>query len=117
MTYLHLDDNFAQHPKIAGLSDAALRLHIAGLCYCARNLTDGIIPGAIVQSLTPHYRKAPLIAELTGGRIWVETGPTFGRNFYEVHDFLDWNDSRNTVLQRIENARKAARTRWNGRPP
>lgn len=45
MSWFHLDDNFPDHRKVAGLSDAAFRLHVAGLAYCSRGLTD---PGATV---------------------------------------------------------------------
>jgi len=44
MPYLNTDDGFPDHEKIDVLSDGAFRLHVAGMHYCARKLTDGTIP-------------------------------------------------------------------------
>jgi hypothetical protein len=43
MTWIKLDDNFPDNPKIRGLSNEAFRLYIELLCYCGRLLTDGYI--------------------------------------------------------------------------
>lgn len=88
MPYLNMDDNFADHPKIDVLSDGAFRLHVAGLCYCARNTTDGIVEKLRVPRLTRTYKPA-FLKELLASNIWVPHG--LG---YEIHDYLDWNKSR-----------------------
>ena len=43
MSWVRLDDNFPNHPKVVGLSDQAFRLYISGLCYASHYLTDGLI--------------------------------------------------------------------------
>lgn len=88
MPYLNLDDNFADHPKVDGLSDGAFRLHTAALCFCAKNLTDGVIEKRRVTRLTPTY-KATLLAELLDSGLWMPHPAG-----YAIHDYLDWNKSK-----------------------
>lgn len=58
MTWIKLDDGFFTNPKVLGLGQAAKLYHLAALTYCARELTDGVIP---VSALT-------LIAGMAGVR-------------------------------------------------
>lgn len=88
MPYLNLDDNFADHPKVDALSDGAFRLHVAGLNYCARKLTNGVVEKHRVHRLMPVYKPAYL-TELMDARMWL---PHAGG--YEIHDYLEWNQSR-----------------------
>jgi hypothetical protein len=88
MPYLNMDDNFADHPKVDGLSDGAFRLHVSAMCYAAKHLTDGYIPPERVPRLTPKFKPAQL-DELIKAGLWVQhdTG-------HRIHDYLDWNKSR-----------------------
>jgi len=88
MPYLNMDDNFPDHPKIDPLSDGAYRLHTAGMFYAAKHLTDGLVPTDRVPRLTRTY-KPVFLAELLKAGLWKET-----RKGYEIHDYLDWNRSR-----------------------
>lgn len=88
MPYLNLDDEFADHPKVDALSHGAFRLHVAGLCYCAKNLTDGVIEQRRIGRLMPDYDRAYL-DELTTSAMWVPHPVGFS-----IHDYLDWNKSR-----------------------
>lgn len=98
--YLNLDDNYADHPKVDALSDGAFRLQTAGLCYCARKLTDGFVEKTRVHRLMPVYREKYL-AELLDAGIWVEVMGGF-----HVHDYLDWNKSREWWLEHREKEAK-----------
>lgn len=119
MPFLNLDDNFADHPKIDALDDAAFRLHVSGLLYCSKHLTDGFIPTNRVGRLTPSYADQ-VLEELMHGRLWL---PANGG--YSIHDFLDWNRPRAEVeeererkrKQRSEAGRKGAAIRWGRREP
>lgn len=51
MTWIKLDDNFPDNPKIRRLSDQAFRLYIKLLCYCGRFLTDGHIDQIALDDL------------------------------------------------------------------
>lgn len=88
MPYLNLDDGFSEHRKVDVLSHGAFRLHTSGLCYCARELTDGFVPDVRVPRLMPNY-KASFLAELTDASMWL---PSPGG--YSIHDYLDWNKPR-----------------------
>jgi hypothetical protein len=105
MTFLNVDDNFAEHPKVDVLTDNAFRLHVAALCYCSRLQTDGEIEASKVARLVPRFRKSS-VAELVAARLWIpiDTG-------YAIHDYLDWNRSRAQIAEsrdRISKVRSAA---------
>ena len=51
MTWIRIDDNLPDHPKIIGLSDKAFRLYISMLCYSSRYLTDGFISSPVADRL------------------------------------------------------------------
>lgn len=105
MTWVRLDDLMPDHPKIAPLSDRAFRLHISGLCYAARALTDGHVPRPVAQRLVPSARRA--IDELVGSQIWEEDA-----DGYEIHDFGEYQQTRESVLeQRAKTADRVARWR------
>jgi len=107
MTWLKMDDGFTEHPKIVDLSDAAFRAHIEGLTYCARNLTNGVIPGGINGKLcTKAVRQ-----ELVDAGVWESEGRAI-----RIHDYLDWNPSKDQVLaersRKAEAGRIGARVKW-----
>lgn len=121
MTWVNLDDQMPEHPKVAVLSDGAFRLHLSAIFYCNRHLTDGVVHATIVPRLMPRYRKNYLdeLLTVTGTNgdepLWIPHG-----NSYEIHDYLDWNKSRADVQGhrarvskvRAEAGRKGAAARW-----
>lgn len=110
MPWVNLDDEFPEHDKVDALSDAAFRLHVAGICYCNRRLTDGFIRTAKVPRLVPRFRRVTLDELLEAG-MWIDHGGRF-----EIHDYLDWNRSRAEVEAERERKSKAgkkgAQSRW-----
>lgn len=103
MSYLLLDDGFSEHPKISPLTDKAFRLHVTGLAYCARNLTDGEITGNSLRSVlaTAGASKRHVI-ELEKASLW---RPISGGN--RIHDYLKHNPSS----EKVKTDREAARER------
>lgn len=99
MPYLNLDDGFSEHRKVDVLSHGAFRLHVSGLCYCARELTDGLVLKGRVSRLMPDY-KATYLAELMDSLMWLPS-----KGGYAIHDYLEWNKSRE--WWEAEKARKA----------
>lgn len=91
MPYLRLDDNVMEHPKMERLSDPAFRIWMRGLTYCARLMTDGFIPRRLALSWGSLKR----IGELMAAGLWDEAV-----GGYRVHDYLDWNESRERILER-----------------
>jgi hypothetical protein len=106
--YLNLDDEFPEHPKIDPLSDGAFRLDVAGMAYCARLLTDGYVPKDRVHRLMPVY-KPTYLRELLDGNVWHEAD-----GGYRIHDYLDWNRSREWWTKRREGEAKR-QAEWRAR--
>lgn len=116
MPWANLDDQFPKHPKVLPLSDAAFRLHVAGVCSCAQYLTDGEVQAEAVALLVPRYKKATLDELIRRGQ-WHDMGQGCGTetcvrgesDAYVIHDYLQWNRSRQDVEAERERKRKAGR--------
>jgi hypothetical protein len=118
MSWIKLDDHFADHPKIAVAGPLAAWLHVKALVYCGRYLTDGKIPFAIVVSLVDWATDGVMIetsnfsadtptntglaARLCEAGLWHEVEGGF-----EIHDYLEWNPSRSEVLADRERQKAA----------
>lgn len=99
MSWVRIDDAFADHPKVLSLGRdrlAGMGALVSSLCYSARFLTDGVLPSAFADQFPPRLRAALVTAGL-----WDKT-PTG----YLIHDYLDFNPSREKVL--TDRATKAA---------
>jgi hypothetical protein len=102
MSWARIDDSFPEHPKIQRISDKAYRLHVNALCYCNRNLTDGVLSTAAVRAQKTAIRATKRhVEELVDGALW---GPLTGG--YEIHDFLEWNPSAAVVKRKRAEARE-----------
>ena len=115
MSWLKIDDGFAEHPKVSELTDRAFRLHMAALCFCARNLTDGILTARSVKVVCALTSAAPRhIAELRDAGLWVGRG-----DGWVVKDYLDYNPDAESVKalreQRREAGRLGATRRWHSK--
>jgi hypothetical protein len=51
MTWVKIDDGFADHPKVIEAGPMASWLFLCGLTYCSRQLTDGFIPAGQLRRL------------------------------------------------------------------
>ena len=110
MGWVRFDDRAIDHPKFLSLSAAAFRLWFEGMTYCNKHLTDGLISSVALRGF--RYGTTARVTELLGQRLW-ETHDLG----YKVHDYLDWNDNRETVeknrakaRQRSSDARSRERT-------
>jgi hypothetical protein len=104
MAWARLDDGFFDHPKVEGLSDAAFRAFVGGLCICNRYLTDGVISSQKAAKLTrPKVR-----TELVTAGLWHERDD----GSIDIHDFGDYNRDADTVKrERKQNADRQSRLR------
>lgn len=109
MPWVKLDDGFADHPKIHEVGPIAAWLHVAALCYCARHLTDGRVPSRVVRGLIDAPRPRVLVDKLVSSGLWDEV-----EGGYEIHDYLDYQPSRERVLAEREAAAERQRRRRNG---
>jgi len=99
---LKFDDQFPIHRKVSGLTDAAFRLHVEAIFWCARNLTDGFIAQDDLGSVSRYRRPEGYLAELVHRGAWdvVDGG-------WQIHDYLVWQQSRSKVLETREARKKA----------
>ena len=105
MTWVRLDDSFADHPKVMALGRdrlTGLGVWMAAACYSARFLTDGFVPDAVAEGfgqrkLLSRLVDVGLFDKVPGG--------------YHLHDWLNYNPPRDKVLA----DRKAAKDRMNNR--
>lgn len=99
MAWVRLQESAMTHPKILDLPDGAFRLWVWGLCYCQTHLTDGAIP---VKALPAGRRKQA--EQLIEARLW----EGLAEDGYGVHDYLQWNDTRDVVLKKRQGSRTRA---------
>lgn len=99
MSWVKLDDGFPDHPKTVALSVPAKWAYIEGLCYCARYLTDGLIP----EKKAREFGNARVGNELVNAGLWDRIPDGF-----QVHDYLEYNPARVDVLSKraADSARK-----------
>lgn len=105
MSWVKIDDGFTDHPKVEALSDRAFRLHVAGLCFCARTLSDGFIPEDRIRRLLAKVTKG-MVDELVTARVWAKRPG--GMN---VVGYLDYNPSKAKVEKERAEAEERRR-KW-----
>lgn len=66
MTWVKLDDAMPDHPKVIGISDAALGAYVRMLCYSSHYLLDGDLPADVVARLV----RPKQVAELVERGLW-----------------------------------------------
>lgn len=126
MPWVKIDDHFSEHPKHAMVGPLGWGVWLAGLAYCNRALTDGFIPRSVARTLasfevvdregrvwklsrtsgmTGHDIDADwVIGLLVEAGLWEEVP-----GGYRVHDYLDYQPSRDDVLREREKKREAGR--------
>lgn len=108
MPWVRFDDQFPINRKVASTSDAAFRLHVEAVFWCARNLTDGVIPRDELPFIAPKTMRKPekFVPELMKRNLWISHV-----DGWEINDYLDYQPSKAKVEQ--ERKAKAARqARW-----
>lgn len=99
MSWGRFDDQYPRHRKIRPLSDAAFRLDVSGVLWSAAESTDGVIPADDLPAVSDVKRPRPAAAELVKRGRWHTAGhtcPTCPQppDGWVIHDFLDYNRSR-----------------------
>lgn len=106
-TFLKLHHGFLEHEKHADLSREALLLHISGLMYASRELTDGRlskgrVPRAVWSAWVSDLDVDALATELIDAGVW-ENWP----GHFQIVNYVEHNNTR----QQVEEARAADRER------
>lgn len=109
MTWVRLDDQFPEHPKVLRVGADAAWLHVSALCYCARQLTDGFVPDGAIGRLAEVKKPVDLAARLVGAGLWAVAD-----GGWQINDYLAYNPSREKVLA-DRNAAAARKERWKER--
>lgn len=105
MVWVRFDDQFTIHRKVDGLSDAAFRLHVSAIFWCARNLTDGLVPEEDLDIVSARVRSPQrFAAELVRRKLWSQTD-----DGWLIHDFLEFQPSRAEVLEKRAKRAEAGR--------
>jgi len=126
MAWVRIDDDFLDHPKMAAVGPVGWGVWLASIAWCNRELTDGFLPAAVADALggrtrvwlddTPHQlvvrhgaEETPLDADfvaelLVKAGLW-ERVP----GGYRIHDYLDYQPSREEVTRRREAASRGGR--------
>jgi len=90
--WVKMHDGMPEDPDVDALTDAAFRLYVSGICYAAREQTDGYIPTGKVPRLTPRH-KTSAVRELVQAGLWNDTvveGGYLIRNFEKYQKTRDY---------------------------
>lgn len=104
MPWIRLDDQIALHPKFVTAGPIASWLWVCGLSYCARYLTDGFIPTAMLQRIGSVSVPAKYAEMLVTVGLWDEAD-----GGYRIHDYHNYQPAKEEVERRRSNRRDAGR--------
>ncbi len=99
MAWVRIHDGALSHPKLVSFIDwrNPFDVWVWGLSYAQMHLTDGFIPKAAL----PNSTALRTAAKLVDAQLWHDQGTG-----YQVHDYLDWNDSKATILRERKKSRE-----------
>lgn len=92
MAWARLNDGIFDHPKCIDAGEDATNLFVRSIVWCSKQLTDGRIPKAALRVLTQRRDADALAAKLLEVGLWEDRDGAWW-----VHDFLDYNPSRESV--------------------
>lgn len=97
MPWIRLDDQIAHHPKFTAAGPVAAWLWVCGQSYCARYLTDGLIPLSALPTLGLSQAPWKYAEALVRVGLWDQTD-----DGYRVHDYHQYQPARQDVEQQRE---------------
>lgn len=106
MPWVRFEDGYLGSDKLKAMPTPAIALDMAGIIFSSRELRDGLLTLKDVQTVAAFVgvrewrRYAELLCSVNR---WINRG----RNGYEIHDYLEFQPSRDEVLAQ----READRTR------
>lgn len=94
MSWIKLDDQWMDHPKIVRAGRDARDVWLASITWCAKHLTDGCFPPELLPSLAVmagvDVANCQTFAKtLLDNRLW-----EFTDGQYYIHDYLDYNPTK-----------------------
>jgi hypothetical protein len=108
MSHTRFALGFTRHRKVFALSDAAFRLWVSAMDHAREQGRDGAIEPMDLD-LIPHcppkgQRRTRAVDELVRTGLWDKTA-----DGWQIHDYLDWQDSSVFVRTKRERARERMR--------
>jgi hypothetical protein len=105
MPWVRFDDRFPTHRKVRRLSDAAFRLHVSAIHWCAEHLTDGHVPADELDLVSDVTDPKSAVAELEP-KLWepLDDG-------WLIHDYLEYQPPASKV-RADRDAKKERQDRW-----
>ncbi len=104
MSWVRIDDEFYNHPKLALLGHLqlpAIGLHVVALCWCNSYLTDGFVPHGQIDKLSgdlglllPDGKPDSIVFALVDAGLWEATD-----GGWLIHDYLAYQPSRYEALK------------------
>ncbi len=119
--WYRLSVEFYDHPKVLTLRVNERELFQRAICFSKQNLTDGFITRDTLRQLAKNQavdiceciRKGRPLLEVVDD--WIDTLclarllDTIDEQFFQVHDYLQWNPSREHVVAVQEKRKEAGR--------
>jgi hypothetical protein len=100
MSWLRIDDGFAQHPKLQGWTAAQKWALVELFCYCARHKTEGYVPSDLALLPRAVTSRVLSLAEESGLIDQDEDG------LLVIHDWQLYNPSDVTAAERMKRMRE-----------
>ena len=99
MTWVKMDENYPDHPKVAPLSNEAWRIWNTAIANSNRLKLDGVIDSATLLAIFSHIKgskpsKKRAVSELVLSGLW----EVFGDKFI-VHDIHDYQPTKAEILE------------------
>jgi hypothetical protein len=109
MSWIKFDDQWMDHPKIIQAGRDARDMWIASITYCAKHLTDGyfhdnLLPTLAVMAGVDVANCQEFASTLVRVGLW-----DANEEGYQVHDYLDYNPSKEQALATREARKEAGR--------
>lgn len=105
MTWLRIEDGMPEHPKVADLTVHAKWALVEIWCYSARSRSDGLLPATIAKRIASQK----ILNELASADLIHKNGAG-----WIIHDFLDYNPSKDELDARREGDAERLRA-WRNR--
>lgn len=116
MGWAKIDDGYATHPKMLAAGLEATGLDVRAISHCAHYGTDGFVSDTDVAMLAAGANARRLARRLVEVGRWERDDMRKG---YVVHDYLEYNPSREDIeaerRRQSDRGRRAADARWNAR--
>jgi len=112
--FARLDLDYADHPKIVVLSDAAFRAHITLMLYARKYQTDGLINNRVANRVASEW-DTDVLTELQTNDDEAPSLVKLSTGDYLLHGYADMNETKAEILGRqrrnSENGKRGGRPR------